>query len=97
MNSTPHVSHVAFCVFALLYMKSVRKLTFIVKESLILSSVCVIIVTRPPIVRPRLDEVQEQQTHIARTIYTCVILSSGCVYIVARTVGESHRFEPKCF
>ena len=42
-----------------------------------------------------LDEVQEQHTHIARTIYTCVILSSGCVYIVARTVRDSHQISDK--
>ena len=48
-----------------------------------LLSVCVIIVTRQPIGDSHQDlpEVQEQQTHVSRTIYTCVILSSGCVYV----------------
>ena len=66
-----------------------QKSDFYSKQSLFLLSVCVIIVTRQPIDDSHNDlpEVQEQQMHVARTIYTCFILSSGCVYIVARTVG----------
>ena len=62
--------------------KALKKSDFYSKQSLILSSVCVIVTWRPIGDSSRLDGVQEQQMHVARAIYTCVSFCRVAVFIL---------------
>ena len=82
LNATSHMSRATTYTFLdsmsalfsvmIFFVKSVRKSDFhCERKSYSVECLCY---SRRPMgdSSPRLDEVQEQQTHIARTIYTCV-------------------------